>query len=155
MEIININSFQIIGISIKTANNDLEKLQHDMQSLWNRFITESIADKIPNRISNDIYCVYTDYDGDYTEPYVAILGFKVENLDNIPSGLSGKSFTGGSYIKKVAKGNLFSGIVYDAWKEIWALDIPRTYHADFEIYGVKAGNPENAEVEILVGVEET
>lgn len=155
MEIININSFQIIGISIKTANNDLEKLQHDMQSLWNRFISEKIAERIPNKISNDVYCIYTDYEGDYTKPYLALLGCRVENLDYVPSGLSGKSFAGGSYIKKVAKGNLFSGIVYDAWKEIWALDIPRTYHADFEIYGEKAGNPENAEVEILVGVEET
>ena len=124
-----------------------------MQNLWNEFITEDIASKISDKISNDIYCTYTDYEGDYTKPYVAVLGYKVRDLTNIPAGLSGKSFTGGKYIKKVVKGNLFTGIVYDAWKEIWALGIPRTYHADFEVYGVKAGNPENAEVEILVGIK--
>lgn len=155
MEIIYIESFEIIGVTIKTSNNNLEKLQHDMQSLWNKFITENVADKIPDKISNDVYCVYTDYEGDYTEPYVAILGYKVRNLNNTPAGLSGKSFIGGKYIRKVAKGNLFTGVVYDAWKEIWALDISRTYHADFEIYGIKANNPKNAEVEIFVGIKET
>jgi predicted transcriptional regulator YdeE len=153
METIYIESFEIIGVAIKTSNNDLEKLQHDMQDLWNKFITENIAGKIPNKISNDVYCVYSDYEGDYTKPYIAVLGYKVGDLNNIPTGLSGKSFTGGKYIRKVATGNLFTGIVYDAWKEIWALDILRTYHADFEIYGVKASNPKNAEVEILVGIK--
>lgn len=155
MEIININSFQIIGISIKTANNDLEKLQHDMQGLWNRFISEKIAERIPNKISNDVYCIYTDYEGDYTKPYLALLGCRVENLNDILAGLTGKHLNGGMYIKKTVKGNLFAGIVAEAWKEIWELDIKRTYHADFEIYSINAANPENAEVEILVGVEET
>ncbi|RTL10637.1 MAG: AraC family transcriptional regulator [Neisseriaceae bacterium] len=154
METINIDSFQIIGISIKTANSDVEKLQHDMQSLWHRFISENIAEKIPNKISSDIYCIYTDYEGDYTKPYLALLGCRVENLDDIPTGLIGKRFNGGTYLKKTAKGNLFAGVVYDAWKEIWSMDIARTYHADFEIYGINATNPENAEVEILVGIQE-
>ncbi len=155
MEIININPFQIIGISIKTANDDLEKLQHDMQSLWNRFISEKIVEKIPGKISNDLYCIYTDYEGDYTKPYLALLGCQVESLNDIPAGLSGKHFNGGTYIKKTVKGNLFAGIIANAWKEIWALDIARTYHADFEIYGINAVNPENAQVEILVGIKET
>ena len=151
---INIPAFNIIGIAVKTSNNDLAKLQQDMQGLWNRFISENIADKIPGKTSNDVYCIYTDYESDYTKPYLALLGCQVENLKNIPDNLIGKHFNGGTYIKKMAKGNLFAGIVYDAWKEIWALDIPRTYYADFEIYGINAANPENAEIEILLGVKE-
>ena len=73
METINIDSFQIIGISIKTANSDVEKLQHDMQSLWHRFISENIAEKIPNKISSDIYCIYTDYEGDYTKTISCVI----------------------------------------------------------------------------------
>lgn len=154
MENINILPFNIIGIAVKTSNNDLAKLQQDMQGLWGKFIAENITDKIPGKISNDIYCIYTDYEGDYTKPYLALLGCQVENLNDIPAGLIGKHFNGGTYIKKTAKGNLFAGVVAEAWKEIWTLDIPRTYHADFEIYGINAANPENAEVEILVGVKE-
>lgn len=35
---------------------------------------------------------------------------------------------------------------------LWNSDLPRKYTADFEIYGEKAQNPENAEVDILVAV---
>lgn len=152
MEFITVYPFNIVGIAIKTSNHDHNKLHSDMQSLWHKFISENIIDKIPNKISNEIYCVYTDYEGDYTKPYLALLGCKVTNVNNIPNELIGKSFNGGTYIKKIAKGNIFQGIVFDAWKAIWEQNISRNYLADFELYGDKAQNPENSEVDIFVGV---
>lgn len=153
MDILQVDSFNLIGISVKTSNNDYDKLNADMGGLWNRFMSENIMGKIPGKISNDIYCLYTDYEGDYTLPYSAILGCRVENLDNIPDNLVGKFVSGGKYTKSVAKGNIFQGIVYDAWKKIWTMDTPRSYSTDFEVYGEKAQNPENAEVEIFVAIK--
>jgi predicted transcriptional regulator YdeE len=150
---ITIEPFNFIGIAIKTSNDDINKLSQDMQSLWNKFMSENIMALIPNKISNEIYCAYTDYEGDYTKPYYALLGSKVKNIDHIPDSLTGKSFSGGKYIKKIAKGNILAGIVFDAWKDIWTMDTPRSYIADFEVYGDRAQNPENAEIEILVGVK--
>lgn len=152
MELVTVAPFNIIGITIKTSNNDYNKLHNDMQSLWNRFISENIIDKISDKISNDIYCIYTNYEGDYTKPYLALLGYKVRNLNNVPAELVGKLFNGGTYIKNIAKGNTFKGVVFDTWKNIWDMNISRTYIADFELYSDKAKNPENAEIDIFVGV---
>lgn len=44
------------------------------------------------------------------------------------------------------------GIVFEAWLEIWNLDIPRAYTADFEVYGEKTQNPADAEVDIFIAV---
>ena len=59
------------------------------------------------------------------------------------------------YIKKIVKGSLFASIVAEARKEIWELEIKRTYHADLEFYSINTANPKNTEVEILVGIKET
>ncbi len=153
MKNISINSFNVIGIKVRTNNSDYIKLAHDMQNLWNKFISENVAGQIQNKIDTAIYCIYTDYEGDYTKPYTAFLGCKVSDLSIIPEGLEGKSFKDGLYNKYTAKGNILDGIVYEKWKYIWGLDICRTYNADFEVYGEKSQNPENAEVEIFIGVK--
>jgi predicted transcriptional regulator YdeE len=44
------------------------------------------------------------------------------------------------------------GAVQDTWKDIWNSDIQRVYIADFDVYGVKAQDLENAEVDIFVSV---
>ena len=46
-------------------------------------------------------------------------------------------------------------IVYDKWVNIWDMDktLDRTYTADFEIYGEKAQDMSNAEVDIYVSVK--
>lgn len=153
MDLITITPFSVIGITVTTSNSDHKKLSEDMQSLWNRFMSENIIDQIPDKVSNEIYCIYTDYVGNYTKPYVALLGCKVENLDNVPKLLTGKNFTGGKYIKHTVKGNIFEGVVFNAWKNIWNMDdSQRAYTADFEIYGNNAQNPQDAEIEIFVGV---
>ena len=85
--------------------------------------------------------------------YTAILGCKVNNLDAIPQGMVGRKIPGGKYIKYVTKGNLNEGVILKEWQNIWNSDLDRVYTADFEVYGEKAKNPENAEVEIFVAVK--
>jgi predicted transcriptional regulator YdeE len=152
MNLIPMESFNIIGISVRTDNSDITKLTNDMQNLWNKFISENIMGKIPNKIEHNIYCIYTDYEGDYTKPYTALLGCKVESLDELPTGLIGKTFKSGTYNKFTAKGNLSQGVVAKQWKHIWDLNLPRSYMADFEVYGEKSQNFEDAEVDIFIGV---
>lgn len=65
----------------------------------------------------------------------------------------GLEFKGGNYVKFVSKGSLRNGVVYQTWDEIWKKDLNRDYTADFEVYGEKAQNPENAEVDIFVAVK--
>lgn len=158
MSTIKIEAFSIVGVSVRTSNADIQQLTHDMQGLWGRFMAENIAGMISHKLDDNIYCVYTEYDGDHTQPYTALLGCKVSEVDLTPemqdAGLVAKNFTGSSYNKYLAQGNLMEGAVFAKWQEIWAMDLKRTYSADFEVYGAKAQNITDAEVEIFIGMQE-
>jgi predicted transcriptional regulator YdeE len=152
MSIQTIQKFRVIGISVRTTNENGQAGQ-DIPALWNKFMTEGIAEQIPNKIDNSIYCIYTEYEKDDTKPYTTILGCKVDNLETIPNGMIGKTFEEATYTKYIAKGNILQGMVFGEWTKIWNSDLDRTFTADFEVYGEKAQNPENAEVDIFVAVK--
>ncbi len=148
----NINPFNILGITIRTTNEN-EQAAKDIPELWGKFFSENILEKIPNKIDANVYCIYTDYEKDFTKPYSVVLGCKVENLNSIPDGMIGKSFKGGNYKKfSTAKGKL-SEVVIGKWMEIWNTDLQRSYTADFELYSEKSQNPEDAEVDIFIAVD--
>jgi predicted transcriptional regulator YdeE len=151
MELITIEEFFIIGLSIRTTNEN-EQSATDIPALWNKFMSENTIENIPNKIDSSIYAVYTEYEKDYTKPYTTILGCKVSSLENIPTGMIGKTIAKETYKQFTAKGKLADGIVIQKWIEIWNTDLKRKYTADFEIYGEKASNPENAEVPIFIAL---
>jgi len=142
----------VIGISMRTTNENGQAAQ-DIPALWNQFLSGQIASRILNKIGNDVYCIYTDYEKDHTKPYTTILGCKVSSLAVIPEGLVGKTIHTGKYFLETAKGNILQGIVFDAWVRIWNAGLPRTFTADFEVYGDKTKNPENGEVDIFIAVK--
>ncbi len=141
--------FDIIGIAVRTTNEN-GQAGKDIEALWERFMAEKVQEKIPNKIDNDIYGIYTDYESDHTKPYTAILGCKVHNLSEVPEGFVSKKLGGGNFVKFEATGDLRQGIVYQKWLDIWEMDLDRTYSADFEIYGKQAQNPSSATVEIHI-----
>ncbi len=153
MKKVNINEFYVLGISVKTTNKNGQSAK-DIGELWQRFMAGKIIDKIPNKLDDNIYCLYTDYQGDYTEPYTVILGYKVNSNASAVEGMTLKKVNGGMFTQFVAKGNLTEGAVYNEWAKIWNISADRVYDTDFEVYGKNAMNPENAEVDIFVAFKE-
>lgn len=151
MQKVTIEPFQLIGIAIKTTNTNGQAAE-EIAQLWQRFLGENILEKIPNKVDNTVYSLYTDYEGDHTAPYTAIIGCKVLQLDSIPEGMTGKAFEGGNYVKTTAKGDLMQGLIVKEWANIWEMNLDRAYTADFEVFGEKAQNPNDAEIDFLVAV---
>ncbi|MDR6462890.1 GyrI-like domain-containing protein [Chryseobacterium sediminis] len=147
-----VEPFKVIGISVRTTNENGQAAK-DIPVLWEKLINEDILHKIPNKIDNTIYSIYTDYEKDHTKPYTTVLGCKVENLDNIPEGMVGYSFDGGEYLKFTVNGDLSKDLVINEWIKIWNMELGRVFTADFEVYGEKAQNPSDAEVDILIAVK--
>ncbi len=143
--------FDIIGISVRTTNENGQS-SIDIPELWRRFFAEGILEGIPDKLDTSVYCVYTDYEKDFTKPYTAILGCHVKNLKTIPEGMVGKVIPGGEFVKFTAKGDITQGSVFFEWKKIWESKISRKYTADFEVYGEKAQDPKNSEVDIFIAV---
>lgn len=152
MQLTSVKQFYIIGLSIRTTNKD-GKSATDMRELWNRFINENVSDQIPNKIDDSIYCVYTDYEGDFTKPFTAIIGCKVSSLEEIPDGFTAKIIDGGNYNLLTAKGKIEDGIVFLEWIKVLRAKIQRIYTTDFEVYTEKSKDPEHAEVDIFVSVK--
>ncbi len=151
MEIVHINSFPIIGITVRTTNQN-QQAAKDIGALWNTFITEGILDKIPNKVDTAIYSLYTDYESDHTKEYTTVLGCKVSSIENIPEGMVAKEIVRGSYQKFIAKGDLTKNAVVDVWLDIWNSGVERAYTSDFEVYGEKALDPTNGEAAIFIAV---
>ncbi len=152
MNKVKVDPFNVIGISVRTTNEN-GQAGKDIPLLWEKMISEDVLHSIPNRIDNTIYSIYTDYEKDHTRPYTTVLGCKVENLENIPEGMAGYSFDGGDYIKFTAKGDLSKDLVINEWMKIWNMDLDRLFTADFEVYGEKAQNSSDAEVDIFIAVK--
>lgn len=152
MNNVKIEPFKVIGISVRTSN-EKNQAGTDIPELWNTFISKNILELIPNKIDNTIFSIYTEYESDHTKPYTTLLGCKVTNLNTIPDGMEGKSFDGGKYMKLSTKGNLKDNLVINKWLEIWETDLERKFTADFEVYGEKAQDPANAEVDILIALK--
>ncbi len=151
MEKVEKEGFSVIGIRIKTTNKD-EQSAKDIGRLWEQFMSEQIAGKIPNRIDTSILSIYTNYEGDHLQPYDTILGCRVSSLEDIPVGMIGQDFAKSDYVQFHAKGDL-TKIIYNTWLEIWEQNLDRTYTADFEEYDEKAQDPTNAAVDIFVAVK--
>jgi len=147
-----IQKFNVIGISVRTTNENGQSGK-DIPALWSQFMTEEIQSKIPNKVSENLFCIYTDYEKDHTKPYTTILGCKVESLDVVPENMIGKTIESANYKELIAKGNLSEGIVFNKWLEIWNSDLDRSFTADFEVYGEKTQNPEKAEVAIYIALQ--
>jgi len=153
MEKTTIDAFKVIGISVRTTNENGQGAK-DIGALWQRFMAEGVMQKIPNKVGSEVYSIYTDYEGDYTKPYTTLLGCKVSHLEDVPEGMMGKSFEGGTYTQFIASGNLADGVVANEWMKIWDTDLPRAYTADFEVFGEKAQNPADAKVDIFIALNE-
>ena len=151
MNTIQLPAFSIIGIGIRTTNENNQAAQ-DIPALWERFFSENIMEQIPGRESTDLYCVYTDYEKDHTRPYTTVLGCRVSDSSRVPEGMQVVNFPERDYVQFEAKGNLNEGAVIEAWQHIWQSPIPRSFTTDFEHYGEKSHVPKAAAVDIFIAV---
>jgi predicted transcriptional regulator YdeE len=153
-EKVQLKSFKVVGISIRTTNQNGQSAT-DLMNLWNKFYSENISSKITDKVNNDIYALYTNYDSDYTSWYTTIIGHSVASIDNLPDGLIGHEIGSGSYIAFDVNGEMPTAIV-DIWKEIWNRDkeLNRQYSTDFEVYKEKSEDELNDSVTVYVGVKE-
>ncbi|QNF32462.1 AraC family transcriptional regulator [Adhaeribacter swui] len=145
-----LDEFYIIGISVRTANAN-GQAQADIGALWSRFFNQNIISQIPDKVNNDLYCVYTDYESDYQGPYTTVLGCKVQSLQNIPDGLSGIPIPAANYQVYTSQGKL-PDCVGQTWHYIWQHTQNRKYTADFDVYGPEAQNPEAAIVKTYLSI---
>ncbi len=143
------DSLKVIGIQIRTTNAHGQASQ-DIPRLWGKFHAENIFDKIPNKKSTDILVLYTDYEGDYMQPYKCMICCEVSSLEDVPPGMVSKIIPTADYTILKAKGK-FPECLAQTWQTIWKSDLKRTYRYDFEVY--KTLDLNNADIDVYIGVK--
>ena len=104
-------------------------------------------------MNNKTIGLYTEYEGDFTKPYIFIAGAEVDKkLENTEETVC-KIIPKGKYAKFIIKGDVQNS-VGQAWQEIWSMDLKRKYTCDFEEYQNNSEDMENQEIHIYIAIED-
>lgn len=146
------DKFKIVGLQLKgKTTNQNNQSSDDCGNLWQKFETEKIFDRIPEKLSNEIYAVYFDYEKDENSPFSYFIGCKVANDAEVPQELSELKIPAQKYLKFTAKG-VMTGCITDTWKKIWNSDLNREFGFDFEVYDERSQDWNDAEVDVFISV---
>ena len=157
-KIISESPFTLIGISARTTNAQEISGRGVIGTMWQRFMGEQLLEKIPNRADSNILALYTSYESDANGAYTFVLGAKVTSAKTIPSGMIAVKIPAGKYFVLTTDRGPTDKVVPEAWARIWSLSKSqlggeRAYKIDFELYGPHAADPQNAQVQIYVGIK--
>jgi predicted transcriptional regulator YdeE len=144
------SGFLLVGVTIRTSNQHGQS-QKDIGGLWSRIMGGNLLAQINDKASDDTYCVYTDYETDYTGYYTTLIGCRVNSLENIPEGFTGLAVPGGKYQVYGLTGK-FPENVHNAWQQIWKSGVERKYAVDYDLYRTNAKNFEETEVKICLSI---
>lgn len=159
--------FYLVGISVRTNNgNEFNPATAKIGNCLQRFFSENIASKIPNRASPGIlYCAYSDYESDSNGNYTYFVGEQVIpkdpdghiSKDSLPAGLELLEVPSQVYAQYTVGPGAMPQVNIEAWQKIWQTYPPETddkrdYCIDFERYDSRAADPANCIFEIFIGI---
>jgi len=110
-------------------------------------------------VDSTIYAVYTNYASDYNGEYDFIIGMKVSSASEVPPGMVVKKIPNGRFAIITSSNGPVEQVVPQAWQRVYSLDEHkqlggvRAYKADFEVYGQRSQNPQNAQVDLYIGLK--
>jgi predicted transcriptional regulator YdeE len=149
-------AFTVIGIEARTTNAKEATSDGAIPKQWQKFFQEGILGKIPNKASQNIYALYTDYASDRNGEYNFVIGAMVKDGTIAQEGMVVKHVPAAHYAVLTIEKDL-PKVVPDAWLALWKLEdegkLKRAYQSDFEIYDQRSQDPQNAQVDIYIGLK--
>ena len=150
---------KVVGITARTSNLKEAQGAGIIAQLWQRFFSENSVAHIPHKIDSTVLVCYYDFESDKDGQYSVLIGARVDSSafdDILPAGMVSLVVPGGKQAVFLTEDGPIHKEVFRTWQEIWALEdcgeLNRTYKVDYEIYDERSINPENAEVEIRIGI---
>ncbi|MBO9427016.1 GyrI-like domain-containing protein [Labrenzia sp. R4_1] len=134
--------FTVVGLS-KVVRNDNPAA---IGALWEAFHSYDVRKKLCVDASEDVYCVYHDYEGGFMDPYRMTIGYRVSSVD-APEDLHSAEVPRQTVVTYEVNGPLPQSLI-SQWQAIWNGQLNRSYLADYDVYD--ATDPEA--VSIKVGV---
>lgn len=128
-EIVNLEEKIIVGLTERTGNNDPD-LAKIVGGMWQDFMGKGISESLKNKANPFCVGLYTNYNFEEVT-YDVTVGAEVSQNGN--PELTAKTIPAGKYAVFSIRGDVVKDVA-NAWEEIWAMPLERTYTGDFEEY---------------------
>lgn len=148
-----VEAFAVRGISAVIDNKD-DRAAEQINTLWQSFFEQQVAQRIPERASDVIYAVYSDYEGDHTKPYRLTIGYAAPaDAASAHPMLYTAQVGAGEYASLSARGEQPKALI-ETWVAVWESDLDRAFKTDFEVYGPRFFEEGVHEVLVYIGLKE-
>ena len=149
--------FYVAGFVVRTNNAAEASGESKIGPLWQRFMQENLAARIPNRADKAFTVVYSNYASGETGPYDYLLGARVTSVDHLPAEMTWRKVEPATYAVILTDKGQMPGVLQATWVRIWHMspgDLggKRAFITDYEIYDQRTSNSQNAQVEIHIGL---
>ncbi|SKA00882.1 GyrI-like domain-containing protein [Sediminibacterium ginsengisoli] len=142
--------FHLAGLKLKDKTTNANgRSGIDCGNHWQAFEKGNYAERIHEKVNDDIYAVYFEYEGDHTQPYSYFIGCLVKEAASVPGDMDHLFIPAGEYRHIVARGTM-PDCVAGEWKKIWKSDLERGYRYDFEVYDERSRDWSDATVDIYL-----
>lgn len=150
----------LIGLTERTNNkNEMNPETSKIAKLAGLYWGNQVANTIQHRAKPGVtYAVYTDFESDENGEYTYFIGEAVESLEGQDlSQFKTMKIPTSDYQRFTTDSGQMPEIIIAAWQAIWTMNEndfggKRRYLADFEIYDERAADPNNAVVDIYIGI---
>jgi predicted transcriptional regulator YdeE len=152
------DGFYVVGLTARTNNSQEMSGKGKISEVWQEFLRPDLVVKIPNKMGVDLIAVYTDYETDHTGHYTYLLGLPIVSAETLPANLTVKHIPPGRYAVFSSSRGPITKIVPEVWQRIWSMSPEelggtRAFKTDYEIYDQRAADPENAQIDVYVGLQ--
>lgn len=151
---------KLLGILCRTNNTaEMNISSAKIAPTIQKYFRQAVGEEIPNRKNpGTTYCVYTDYESDFTDDYTYFIGEEVKVGGDSMEGFSSIIIPAQNYAKFTSKPGIMPEVCIDMWQNIWKMKSgelggKRAYLADFEVYDKRALDPSKTVLDIYVGVK--
>ncbi|BBB56383.1 transcriptional regulator [Candidatus Megaera polyxenophila] len=151
---------KLLGILCRTNNTaEMNISSAKIAPTIQKYFRQAVGEEIPNRKNpGTTYCVYTDYESDFTGDYTYFIGEEVKVGGDSMEGFSSIIIPAQNYAKFTSKPGIMPEVCIDMWQNIWKMKSgelggKRAYLADFEVYDKRALDPSKTVLDIYVGVK--
>lgn len=159
-QLVELGFLKLMGIAVRTNNaNEMDPQKSKIAKTLGNYWNNALALKLHSRSNPGLtYAVYTEFESDAHGEYTYFIGEQVDSFDNQETSKFQRcEIPPSSYQKFTTEPGKMPGLVIQAWQSIWLMNSSnlggsRKYIADFEVYDQRATDPDNAIIDIYIGV---
>lgn len=141
-----------VGHFATIAINSESETQLSLAKAWKTFTANKHRFAINNKISDDIYLIYSDYSQHAKGTISLFIGHKVSEFNDLASDFKPLTVPSQSYASFQLNGD-FSHIAHDAWQQLPSLNLNRSYNYDMEIYPSSSTIDRIGSAQLLISIQ--